>query len=657
MKKKIFQKGFILLLAGLFLSPVPVLSETTGGEDTTGETEKRQVFDLGEIVVVGEQDEEPEAGNVVELTIEDMELRDARTVADALEFVPGVTVTYGSKNEAEVLLRGFAQEKVIVLLDGVPIYSPYFGDVDLSQIPVADVAKITVIKGAASPFYGPNSLGGVINIVTKKPTEKPSVDFLAQVAENSTYRIDFSHGLRKNNFYYQLGGNFHQSDGWNLSDDFEPTDNQESNLRDNSWAENMGFNLKVGGDWDEAGEVALNFSYIDAEKGVPPSTVEDSPRYRKFPEWKQWTLSGLARRHFNDTVSMYGNLFYHKYDNVLVDYDDPDYMDVNWVSTFDDFAAGGMFYTNFAFSAWDLQTGFNFIRDNHKDQSDIGDPWQQYIMNTYSFIAEGTVPFSPEWKLVASASLDVLDQVMGAEDNPPGPNKTAFNPLATLYYNPGPEHVFHATLAQKTRFPTMNQLYSSRSGNPDLDPQKNVDIEAGYQYTYQEVHASIFINVFYNRVRDLIDRLSRDDPYENIADASIFGIETGISARPCSWLELGGDYTYLSTEDISDVPTFDQLPLIPGNRVNLSGKVTAPFGTMVSAIGQFSGKRYEYDRDNNKMEVPGFEIMNLRVEQQFYDDFRLYLYISNLFDASYYTEIGYPRAGRAFIGGLTLFFN
>ena len=39
--------------------------------------------------------------------------------------------------------------------------------------------------------------------------------------------------------------------------------------------------------------------------------------------------------------------------------------------------------------------------------------------------------------------------------------------------------------------------------------------------------------------------------YENVADASIFGIETGISARPYSWLELGGDYTYLSTEDIN----------------------------------------------------------------------------------------------------------
>ena len=90
---------------------------------------------------------------------------------------------------------------------------------------------------------------------------------------------------------------------------------------------------------------------------------------------------------------------------------------------------------------------------------------------------------------------------------------------------------------------------------------------------------------------------------------------------------------------------------------NLSGRVRAPFGTWVSAIAQISGKRYEYDRDNNKVEVPGFEVMHLRAEQQLFDDFRIFLYVSNLFDADYYTEIGYPRAGRSFFGGVTLFFN
>jgi outer membrane receptor for ferrienterochelin and colicins len=203
----------------------------------------------------------------------------------------------------------------------------------------------------------------------------------------------------------------------------------------------------------------------------------------------------------------------------------------------------------------------------------------------------------------------------------------------------------------------MHQLYSSRSGNPDLDPQKNVDFEAGYKYSFSNVPTAVFVNFFYNRVRDLIDRISRYDPYENLADASIYGFETGASVTPHPWFTLAGDYTFTSTEDVSDEPMFDELPYTPKHMLNLSGTFTAPFGLSVSAIGQISGKRYEYDRDNNKIEVPGFEFMNLKIEQALYRDISVFLYVQNLFDANYYEEVGFEQSGRAFWGGLSLFLD
>jgi len=656
MKRTIFYLGQITVLAIALIGAPCLFSETSAEDNGEEDKEKRVVFDLGEIVVVGEADE-PVPGKVEEITLEDMEIRNARTVADALEYVPGVVVTYGSKNEAKVFLRGFAQEKVAVLLDGVPIYTPYYGDVDLSEVPLANVAKITVTKGAASPFYGINSLGGVINIVTRKPTEKPNIDFAIQAGQDSTYQVDASHGMKKDNFYYQVGGHFHTSDGWSMSDDYDPTPFEDGGLRDNSDYESKGFNFKAGGDWGEEGEVAVNFQYVDAEKAIPTSTIDDRPRYWRFPEWKKWTLSGLGRTKLNETIDFFAHVFYHKYDNVLNNYEDPDFTMLDWSSTYDDYSIGGIFSTTFAFDAFDLRTGFNFTRDNHKDQADIGEPWEEYVMHTFSLIAEGTVPINEDLKLVASASLDFLDQVEGTEDLGPGSTKNAFNPMATLYYNPSTAHFFHFTLAQKTRFPTMNQLYSSRSGNPDLDPQKNIDFEAGYQYSFSEVPAALHLNFFYNRIRDLIDRVSRYDPYENLADASLYGFETGLSVTPHPWFRLSGDYTYISTEDVSDEPLFDELPFTPNHMLNLSGTFTAPFGMSVSAIGHISGKRYEYDRDNNKMEVPGFEVMNLRVEQELYQDISVFFYVQNLFDANYYEELGFEQSGRAFWGGLSLFLD
>ncbi len=86
---------------------------------------------------------------------------------------PGIRVTTGRKNEPNVSIHGFDQSMILVLIDGVPYYETNYGKLDLNQIPTDNIAKIEITKGAASVLYGANALGGVINIITKKGTEKP----------------------------------------------------------------------------------------------------------------------------------------------------------------------------------------------------------------------------------------------------------------------------------------------------------------------------------------------------------------------------------------------------------------------------------------------------------------------------------------------------
>ncbi len=131
-----------------------------------------EAFDLGEIFVTTEKP--PAVQDVAVTTViteEQIKATNSHTIAEALTYVPGVRVSTGRKNEPNIQIRGLDQSRTLILIDGVPYYETNFGKLDLNQIPVDNVAKIEVTKGGASVLYGPNSLAGVINIITKKPSK------------------------------------------------------------------------------------------------------------------------------------------------------------------------------------------------------------------------------------------------------------------------------------------------------------------------------------------------------------------------------------------------------------------------------------------------------------------------------------------------------
>ncbi len=166
-------------------------------------TEGYQVFDLGEIFVTAEQlPAFTEVAVTTEITAEEIQATNSRTVAEALTYVPGVRVSTGRKNEPNIQIRGLDQSRALILIDGVPYYETNYGKLDLNQIPVDNIAKIEIIKGGASVLYGPNALAGVVNIITKKPSEKPYAEIIGEVGENGTYKLSLSHGMKKGIFNY-----------------------------------------------------------------------------------------------------------------------------------------------------------------------------------------------------------------------------------------------------------------------------------------------------------------------------------------------------------------------------------------------------------------------------------------------------------------------
>lgn len=110
------------------------------------------------------------------ITTEDIRKSGAKTVGDALKTLPDVTVsaaTAGNANES-VTMQGLGNGYVKIMIDGVSVSTDISGATPIFQIPVENIERIEVIKGADSVLYGSEAMGGAINIITKR--EQPDAE-------------------------------------------------------------------------------------------------------------------------------------------------------------------------------------------------------------------------------------------------------------------------------------------------------------------------------------------------------------------------------------------------------------------------------------------------------------------------------------------------
>lgn len=148
------------LMAILLAGTAPVYAQDAAG-----------VFDLDEIVISGGLT--PFAADafgrtVSVITSDEIEARGLRSIQDALRAVPGVSVASVGANYTQVRLRGSESNNVLILLDGVELGGGG-EEYILSGLETANIARIEVLRGPQSVFYGSNASSGVINIITRQP--------------------------------------------------------------------------------------------------------------------------------------------------------------------------------------------------------------------------------------------------------------------------------------------------------------------------------------------------------------------------------------------------------------------------------------------------------------------------------------------------------
>jgi iron complex outermembrane receptor protein len=96
---------------------------------------------------------------------------EAKGVAELVATAPGVAVNeYGGLGHAATAsIRGSTADGVLVLLDGIPLNTAFGGGVDLASIPRHWIDHIEIVRGAEGAHYGAGALGGVLNVVTRRP--------------------------------------------------------------------------------------------------------------------------------------------------------------------------------------------------------------------------------------------------------------------------------------------------------------------------------------------------------------------------------------------------------------------------------------------------------------------------------------------------------
>jgi len=180
--------GFLLAGSSLLLSPVGHAAEAAGAQDPdtpivldepAKPQEKPIKLPLTEVIGTGLNAMEhiPGSGRVV--TKEDLERNHRFTINEALREVPGVNVRDedGFGLRPNIGIRGLnptRSTKVHIMEDGVPIMLMPYGDASSYYFPpLFRFDRIEVLKGSGQLLFGPQSIGGVMNMITRMPSAKP----------------------------------------------------------------------------------------------------------------------------------------------------------------------------------------------------------------------------------------------------------------------------------------------------------------------------------------------------------------------------------------------------------------------------------------------------------------------------------------------------
>jgi iron complex outermembrane receptor protein/outer membrane receptor for ferrienterochelin and colicins len=656
----------------------------TGGVAQAGEY-IGSLGDLGETsVYVGvHKDAKPESPSVVVNEISETTLQEsgAATVAEALEKIAGVDTRNSGKGQNSISIRGFDQQSMKVLIDGVPAYESYFGLVDLSVLPVESIEKIVVTKGASSVLYGPNTMGGVVNIITKKGKGAPKTSLVTSFGDFNTFNYGLNQGGKTGKFNYNVGYTKQSADGWGLSHDFDKnntktgitSDYRENGvIRENSDYKKQSFVGNLGYEPNSDFKTNLSVNWLNQEKGCPIQNLMGSVQKIRFTDWNQWQASIAGEKTLSQSASLKGRIFYINHtDELTVDTMTTVSMGGKPffnISVYKDYSVGGEgnLYINILEDNL-TKIGINYQKDHHNGQDyidwgNVGGVWKPVTTgwspesiseaDTYSIGLEDSLLSIDKLTLNFGCSYNGYMPIESA--GAPHPDNTwIFTPQIGADYDVASNTTLYGSIGKKVRFPRMKELYSKiAGGNPDLEAERSISPEAGIRQKIGDI--KVYTSYFDNHISKMIDTVTGPSGkyYANVKKARIYGAESGVEAPISDRLNVSGNYTYLYAYNKTSKQEIAQKPK---HKVNLSADYAFKFGLAATLQGMYVGQQKLYPTASTMRKIGGYALLNAKVSQKLASgkssSQQLFVAVNNIFDRDYEEGDG-PMPGRSFLAGM-----
>jgi len=629
----------------------PVVSSVVTPVDTTA----NETSTLKEVVVTANRVDVPlqdVTSSSTVITLTELEQKQAGTVLDAIQSVPGVDIAQtGQPGEtASVYIRGTNPEHTLVLFDGIPLNDPIGapGSYDyLDGLSLDDVKQIEVIRGPQSTLWGSNAIGGVINII---PQSGPSPLGGSVLVEGGSYGTSHeaasAHGGDNGGYFNVDVSHFNTSGFPALEAQYGGTVN---NGDDNNTA-SLGVGSNLTSNLQENILVRYSQSNTSIDADNENFVLGDDPDY--FALQKQF----MAASH-TDWKLLDGS-----WEQILTASFADDNRLFNGVSNpYNTYFEQGNFDGQTAQINWQ-----NNIRLAKEETVVVGIQGQQQWAisndtNGYSDVTGSAFTSVVPETTVQTASAFIESQT-SIEDNfffnlggrwddhsQYGVHTTYQAGLA--YVVPDLNTKLKANYGTGFLAPSLYQLYAPTYGNASLLPETSVGYDIGFEQPIGKdltVGASYFDN-------DLTNLIQFVNIYSNVGQARSYGVESFVEFKGVKNLDIKGNYTYDNAQDL-----IANVPLLRRPQNKASGDVdyqldAAGLGASLIYVGNSFDENF-VTGSGNIVPLASYFLVNLRASYQVNSQVKLFARVDNLFNQYYEEAFGYTTPGLSVYGGTKVSF-
>ncbi|WP_333601360.1 TonB-dependent receptor plug domain-containing protein [Flavobacterium sp.] len=627
------------------------------------EKDSTRVNTLEEVVVSDTKfaQSKEKSGKVIEvISAKELDKKSGQNLATILSQVAGVEINGNQSANGKNLgyyIRGGKNRQVLILIDGIPVTdaSGISLEYDLRLLPVEQIEKIEVMKGAASTLYGTGAATGVINITLKKGAKKPI----------------------QGNAYVSIGSN-------------NTADNHKYNGQDF----NQGFS--VNGNTNKINYFAgLNSTETKGMSQIAAPTANDTYETDSFS--RQNVLAKFGYKAIEKlTLDFFGN-----YDKLKNSYDQPfdntgfDDTPIN-KTTSEQFRFG--FAPKFKYNKgeFNLNSSFEKIKRDYNEYNSYTAATDYSLYQSRSVIVDAfnKYKFSNQFFIITGANFQFHDM---ATDTPYGNlerEQTKFNmidPYATfvytsnfglnvnagarlnehseygshVVYNINPSYNFKTSFPLKvlasysTAYitPSLYQLYSEY-GNTTLTPEENRTVEAGFETELFNKKLKLNAVGFYRDEKNsfgfFFDNVTFDSYYINIDGSNkAKGVETEVTLDITSKIRVNGNYTFTQVDEALD-------RLIPKHKVNAGLDIQATARSFFNVSYQYFDARNDAFFDGNtfgttQIKLDSYQLLNATAKYELIKS-RLTVFgsVTNIFNEEFTENVGYASRGRNFKIGLNI---